>query len=178
MKFINLHSSDPSVEGSQAGGYESYAAVPMDSVRWEDGRNVDHISFPEATGGVVTLSYVAVTDDDGRVLRAGPLIRPLYVETGITPRFVAGEMDFNEDDEMNSTEPPAVAGRVKRGVRPRVPTRAEVDARAAERERWTDEANHMAKEWETCRPFDASVSMALRELVRRVCVPHNVAEQE
>jgi len=117
MKFINLHSSDPVVEGSQAGGYESYAAFPMDSVRWKAGRNVDHISFPEATGGVVTLSYVAVTDDDGRVLRAGPLIRPLYVETGITPQIPAGALVINEDDEMNSTEPPAVAGPVERGVR-------------------------------------------------------------
>ena len=72
---------------------------------------------------------------------------------------------------MNSTEPPAVAGRVKRGVRRQGPTRAEVDARAAERKRWTDEANRMAEGWEACRPFDGSVSMALRELVRRVCVP-------
>jgi len=44
------------------------------------------------------------------------------------------------------------------------------DIEAAERERWTAEATKMADEWDEGRPLDGTVSTALRELVRRVCV--------
>ena len=41
---------------------------------------------------------------------------------------------------------------------------------AKERERWAAEAQKMADGWDDARPLDGTVSTALRELVRRVCV--------
>ena len=96
MRVINLHTADPGNDCSHAGGYEAYAAVPMDAVRWEDGRNVDEIVFPEATGGKVTFTHASASEG-GCVLRSDRLTVPITVEHGTTPRFPVGAFTFTED---------------------------------------------------------------------------------
>lgn len=109
--YVSLHTADPTATGSQTtseAAYTGYArvAVARTSSGWsisaETVSNVGAITFPAATGGSETETYVGVgtaSTGAGVLLYVAPVTSPsggLAVSNGITPSISAGQLTFTE----------------------------------------------------------------------------------
>lgn len=106
--YVSLHTADPTAAGNQTSNeaaYTSYARVSVArttggwTISSESMSNAAAITFPAATGGTETETYVAVgtaATGNGVLLWAGPLTTPLAVSSGITPSFAIGQLVITE----------------------------------------------------------------------------------
>ena len=106
--YVSLHTANPGASGNQTtseAAYTSYARVAV--VRTTSGwaisgeiiSNVGVITFPTATGGSETETYVGVglsSSGTGQLLWFGSLTTPLAVSNGITPAFAIGQLAVTE----------------------------------------------------------------------------------
>lgn len=108
--YVSLHSSDPGEAGAQNTNeisYTSYArvAVSRDSGGWtvstNTATNAAEVAFPACTGGTASPTHfgVGVGSSGATVLLySGALTgTPPSIATGITPRFLAGQITITED---------------------------------------------------------------------------------
>jgi hypothetical protein len=106
--YVSLHTADPTAAGNQNSSeatYTSYArvAVARTTGGWaitaETISNVAAVTFPTATGGSETETFVGVglaSTGPGTLLYAGPLTSSLAVSSGITPSFAIGALTITE----------------------------------------------------------------------------------
>jgi hypothetical protein len=106
--YVSLHTANPGASGNQTtseAGYTSYArvAVARTNSGWgltaETIANLGVITFPTATGGSETETYVGVglsSSGAGVLLWFGSLTTPLAVSNGITPAFAIGQLAVTE----------------------------------------------------------------------------------
>lgn len=106
--YVSLHTANPGASGNQESSeaaYTSYArvAVARTSSGWsisgETIENVAAITFPTATGGTETETYVGIgtaSTGDGNLLWFGELSSSLAVSNGITPSFAIGALQITE----------------------------------------------------------------------------------
>jgi len=102
--YISLHTgiiAPGSLQTTNEAGYTSYArvAVARTGALWTvtgpipaQGANASTITFPKATGGVESETYVALGRDaagGGEILWGGPLLSPLAVSLNVQPTFPA-----------------------------------------------------------------------------------------
>ncbi len=104
--YISLHTADPTETGDQESSeaaYTSYArvAIARSLAAWnvaaDNCSNAAAITFPAATGGSATCTYVGVGTDasgGGTLVASGALTAPLAVTSGITPEFAIDELDI------------------------------------------------------------------------------------
>lgn len=104
--YIALFISDP---GEAAGGtecsYTSYArtAVVRSSAGWtvsgDNASNAADVTMPACTGGSDTATHFAIftAATAGDMLFCGELNSPLAITSGVTPQFIAGQLDINVD---------------------------------------------------------------------------------
>lgn len=109
--YVSLHTTDPGEAGSQTTNeiaYTSYAraAVARSGAGWTvSGNSVSNaaeVAFPACTGGTASPTYfgVGVTSGTGagKLLYSGALTgSPPSISTGITPRFLTGQITITED---------------------------------------------------------------------------------
>lgn len=103
--YLALHTADPS-SGTQATSeatYTSYArvAVARTSGGWtvstNTATNAAEILFPQCTGGTNTITHMSVgaaSSGTGLILYVDELASSLAVSNNVTPRFIAGAVDF------------------------------------------------------------------------------------
>jgi hypothetical protein len=106
--YVSLHTADPTAAGAQnssEAAYTGYLRVAVArttggwSIAGETISNVGAITFPAATGGSETETYVGVgtaSSGAGVLLWAGALTSSLAVSNGITPSFAAGQLQITE----------------------------------------------------------------------------------
>jgi hypothetical protein len=105
--YMSLHTGDPSAgnQTTSEATYTDYARVTLNRTSgvWQVSSNVASniadIEWPTASGGSNTITYVAVGTDvsgAGNLIYVHQLSASLAVSTGITPRFVAGDLTFTE----------------------------------------------------------------------------------
>lgn len=106
--YVSLHTANPGASGNQTSSeaaYTSYARVAVArttggwSISGETISNVGVITFPTATGGSETETYVGVglsSSGTGQLLWFGSLTTPLAVSNGITPAFAIGQLAVTE----------------------------------------------------------------------------------
>lgn len=106
--YVSLHTANPGATGSQTtseAAYTSYArvAVARTSGGWsissETISNVAAVTFPTATGGSETETYVGIgtaASGTGILLWFGALTASLAVSNGITPSFAIGALTVTE----------------------------------------------------------------------------------
>jgi hypothetical protein len=104
-----LHTSDPGEAGSQTTNetaYTNYArvAVARSGAGWTVSgnavANAATITFPTCGASGATITHFGVGTDSsgaGALLYKGALTASLAVSSGITPEFLAGELDITED---------------------------------------------------------------------------------
>ena len=106
--YVSLHTASPAAGGSQTtneAAYTSYARVAVArsgsgwSISGETISNVAAVTFPTATGGSETETYVGVglnSSGSGVLLWFGQLTTSLAVSNGITPAFAIGQLTISE----------------------------------------------------------------------------------
>lgn len=106
--YVSLHTASPAAGGSQTtneAAYTSYARVAVArsgsgwSISGETISNVAAVTFPTATGGSETETYVGVglnSSGAGVLLWFGQLTTSLAVSNGITPAFAIGQLTISE----------------------------------------------------------------------------------
>ena len=106
--YVSLHTANPGATGNQTtseAAYTSYArvAVARSGSGWsasgESMSNVAAVTFPTATGGSETETYVGVgtaSSGSGVLLWFGALTSSLAVSNGITPAFAIGQLAITE----------------------------------------------------------------------------------
>ena len=106
--YISLHTANPAASGNQTtseAAYTSYArvAVARSGSGWtrssQTTSNVAAISFPAATGGSETETYVGIgtaSSGAGTLIYFGQLTNSLAVSNGITPSFAIGALTILE----------------------------------------------------------------------------------
>lgn len=107
--YISLHTANPNETGTQTtseAAYTSYArqSVARSTAGWTVASglcdNDNAITFPAATGGSETETYVGIGSDvsgTGNLFLWGALTAGLAVSNGITPSFAAGALDITLD---------------------------------------------------------------------------------
>ena len=108
--YVSLHSSDPGEAATQSTNeiaYTSYArvAVARTSGGWTVSTNTvtnaAEVAFPACTGSSASPTYVGVgvaSSGAGVLLYSGALTgSPPAISTGITPRFLTGQISITED---------------------------------------------------------------------------------
>lgn len=107
--YVSLHTADPGEAGDQTTNeatYTSYArvAVTRDGANWsvsgDTVSNVAAIEFPVSTGTDNTITHVGVgtaSSGSGYLMYKGALGSSKLIESGDTPRFLAGDLDITED---------------------------------------------------------------------------------
>ena len=109
--YVSLHTGDPGEAGTQATSectYGSYARVAADrtaggtawTVTGNTADNTAALTFPEATSGSETATYVGIGDTisgAGNLLFYGLLTASLAITTGVEPEFAAGTLDVTMD---------------------------------------------------------------------------------
>jgi hypothetical protein len=106
--YVSLHTASPGASGNQTtseAAYTSYArvAVARSGSGWtatsESMANVAAVTFPTATGGTETETYVGIgtaSSSTGVLLWFGALTSSLAVSNGITPAFAIGQLAITE----------------------------------------------------------------------------------
>ena len=104
--YVALYTSDPTdaASGTEC-AYGSYArvAVARSGVGWTvSGNNTSNaatVQFITCTGGTEVATHVAIHASlfSGSMLYHGALDSSLNISTGVAPKFLAGELDINED---------------------------------------------------------------------------------
>jgi hypothetical protein len=103
--YIGLHTGDPSAgnQTTSETNYTSYArvAVARSASGWTDSSGVvtndAAITFPAATGGSSTVTYVSTggaSSGTGTIVLAGALSASLAVSSGITPQFAISALSI------------------------------------------------------------------------------------
>jgi hypothetical protein len=107
--YVSLHTADPGEAGSQTTSeatYGSYARVAVArsaggwTVSGNNGSNTAAVTFPSCTSGSNTLTNFGIGTDPsgaGNLLFKGALGASLAVSAGITPDFLAGQLDIDTD---------------------------------------------------------------------------------
>jgi hypothetical protein len=95
--YVSLHTADPGEAGNQTTNecsYTSYARVAVArttggfTVTGNSVSPVSNISFPQATGGSETATYVGIGTDSsgtGKLLYSGPISPNISISNGVTP---------------------------------------------------------------------------------------------
>lgn len=106
--WVSLHTANPGASGAQntsEAAYTSYGRVSVArtssgwSISSETISNVAAITFPAATGGSETETYVGIGTAQtgaGQLLYFGELTNSLAVSNGITPSFAIGALTVTE----------------------------------------------------------------------------------
>ncbi len=106
---VSLHTADPTETGDQTSSeatYGSYAriAVARTAGGWTiTGNTADNaaaITFPEATSGSETITFVGIGTDlsgAGNLIWSGVLDTSRLVSSGITPSFAIGDLNVTAD---------------------------------------------------------------------------------
>ena len=106
--YVSLHTANPGAGGSQntsEAAYTSYARVAVArttggwSISGETISNVAAVTFPAATGGSETETYVGIgsaSSGAGILWWFGALTSSLAVSNGITPSFAIGALTITE----------------------------------------------------------------------------------
>lgn len=106
--YLGLYTSDPGEAGNQStneANYTGYArvAVARTSGAWTvtggQAVNAADVSFPECTAGSNTITHVGIgvaSSGSTVLLYRGALDTPLAVSATVLPRFLAGELVFEE----------------------------------------------------------------------------------
>lgn len=104
--YVALHTGDPGEGGSQTtneANYGSYARIAVSragsawTVTGGVASNVSDITFTECTSGSNTITHVSIGTDSsgaGNLLFIGALSSSISVSTGVTPKFVAGNLQI------------------------------------------------------------------------------------
>jgi hypothetical protein len=107
--YVSLHTADPGEAGTQTTSeiaYTGYArvAVARAAGSWAESNgvvsNVAAITFPEATGGSGTATWIGIgtaASGAGTLLFKGLATQSLAVSTGISPTINAGTLTITED---------------------------------------------------------------------------------
>jgi hypothetical protein len=107
--YVSLHTSDPGEAGAMntnEAAYTNYArvAVARTSGGWtvstNTATNAAEVAFPECgvTGATVTHFGIGLGASGAtELLYSGALAASRAISAGITPRFLAGEIDVTED---------------------------------------------------------------------------------
>lgn len=107
--FVSLHTADPGEAGTQQTNETAYGSYARATVARTAGGwtvsnnqavNAGIITFAEASSGPSTITHFAVgvaVSGASKILYSGPLDTPLVVNTGIQPRFQAGQLVCSED---------------------------------------------------------------------------------
>jgi hypothetical protein len=107
--WIAAHTADPGEAGGQSTNeatYGSYARVGVARTvaGWTVVSNVvtntADITFPQCTSGNNTITHLSIGTDQtgiGRILYLEAVTTPLEVTVGIQPRFLAGDLEVEEE---------------------------------------------------------------------------------
>jgi hypothetical protein len=106
--YVSLHTADPGPGGNQNSNetnYTSYARVGVVrttsgwSLSSETMSNVAAITFPAATGGSSTVTYVGIgtlASGAGLLLYSGALTASVNISNGVQPQFGIGALTVTE----------------------------------------------------------------------------------
>lgn len=104
--YVALHTADPGEGGSQTTSEATYGsyqriAVARTGAAWTItggvASNAADIEFDECTSGSNSITYVSIgtaSSGAGNLLFIGQLNNPITVSTGVTPKFIAGNLDI------------------------------------------------------------------------------------
>jgi hypothetical protein len=107
--YVSLHTADPGEAGAQntsEATYTNYARVAVArtvvgfTVTLNAATNAAAVIFPESGGVANTITHFGVgtaSSGAGKLLYKGALGASLIVNSGIQPRFEAGDLDITED---------------------------------------------------------------------------------
>ena len=105
--YVALFTTDPGEDGdvTNEAAYTSYArvAIARDNTEWSvtDGvaRNVNVVTFPEATGGAETLIYwglMSGSSGDNMII-SGSLLSPIIISADVQPQIPENELQITFD---------------------------------------------------------------------------------